>query len=71
MKFYAEIHHPKDEKALWHYFLEAPDADSAREAVVKRVADEHANGFLLDTGGAFILVVQDEETGALYSTKIA
>ena len=70
MKFYAEIHHPKEEKTLWHYFLEAADAESARDFIVKRVAEEHANGFLLDTGGAYILVIQDEETGALYSNTI-
>lgn len=70
MKFYAEIHLPKDEKALWHYFTEGPDAESVRDAIIKRVAEEHSNGFLLETGGAYILVIEDEATGALYSTKI-
>lgn len=70
MKFYAEIHHPTDSKVLWHYFIEGSDAESVREAVIKRVADEHGNGFLLDTGGAFILAIQNEETGALSGEKI-
>lgn len=65
MKFYAEIHHPHEDKVLWHYFLEAPDKETAAQAVRQQVLEEHSDGFLLDTGGLFILIVEEdkEETG--------
>lgn len=59
MKFYVEIHHPSEDKVLWHYFVEGPDAQSVHDAIAKRVAEEHADGFLLDTGGAFLVAIQD------------
>jgi len=61
MKFYAVIRHPTEKKVLWHYFLEASDKQAASEAVAKRIASEHADGFLLDTGGAYILTIKEDD----------
>lgn len=61
MKFYAEIIHPTEGTVLWHYFLEAPDKKAASDAVGKRVIEEHMNGFLLDTGGLFLLTVEEDK----------
>lgn len=63
MRFYAEILHPTTGEVLWHYFLEAPDKDTASDAIGKQVAAEHANGFLLDTGGLFIQIVEEDKEG--------
>lgn len=60
MKFYAEIHHPYQDKVLWHYFLEAPDKKAASDAIGLRVAEEHADGFLLDTGGLYLLFIEED-----------
>lgn len=63
MKFYAEILHPYEDKVLWHYFLEAPDEATAQGAVSKQVIAEHENGFLLDTGGLFIQIIEEDKEG--------
>jgi hypothetical protein len=64
MKFYAEIHHPYENKVLWHYFLEAPDKETASKAIHQRVVAEHSDGFLLDTGGFYILLVEEDKEDA-------
>jgi hypothetical protein len=61
MKFYAEILHPHDNRVLWHYYLEATDKETAEAAVNKQVVAEHSNGFLLETGGLYLLVVEEEK----------
>jgi hypothetical protein len=63
MKYYAEILHPYEDKVLWHYFLEAPDEATAQDAVRKQVMAEHTNGFLLDTGGLFLLIIEEDNEG--------
>lgn len=61
MKFYAEIHHPTERKVLWHYFLEAANKEAAAAAVNKQVVAEHSNGFLLYTGGLYLLIVEEDK----------
>ncbi len=61
MKYYTEILHPTDNKVLWHYYLEAPDEETAREAITNQVVKEHSDGFLLDTGGLFMLIVEEDK----------
>ncbi len=63
MRFYAEILHPTTGDVLWHYFLEAPDKDTASDAIGKQVIAEHTNGFLLDTGGLFIQIIEEDKEG--------
>jgi hypothetical protein len=63
MKFYAEILHPYEDKVLWHYFLEAPDEATAGDAIGKQVIAEHSNGFLLDTGGLFLQIIEEDKEG--------
>ena len=63
MKFYAEILHPYKDEVLWHYFLEAPDEATAQDAISKQVAAEHSDGFLLDTGGLYLLIVEEDKEG--------
>jgi hypothetical protein len=60
MKFYAEILHPDKPVVLWHYFLEAPNKESATNAVNEQIIREHSDGFLLDTGGFYILVIEED-----------
>lgn len=61
MKFYAEIHHPTENTVLWHYFLEAPDKETASNAINKKVIEEHSDGFLLDTGGLYLLIIDEDK----------
>lgn len=61
MKYYAEILHPSKDGVLWHYFLEAPDEETARNAVSKQVIAEHMDCFLLDTDGLFLLTVEEDK----------
>ncbi len=61
MKYYAEILHPYESKVLWHYYLEAPDEETAKEAISKQVVAEHSNSFLLDTGGLFLITVEEDK----------
>ena len=61
MKYYIEILHPAEDKVLWHYYLDAPDSKTAEYAVQKKVVDEHSNGFLLDTGGLFLITVEEDK----------
>jgi hypothetical protein len=61
MKYYAEILHPHENKVLWHYYLEASDEETAKEAVEKQVVAEHSDGFLLDTGGLFLITVEEDK----------
>lgn len=63
-KFYAEILHPQDRSVLWHYYLKARDKDAAEAGVNKQVVAEHSGGFLLDTGGLYLLVVKEEKDAA-------
>ena len=58
--FYAEILHPYEDKVLWHYFLAARDKDAAQKAVTDQVIAEHSNGFLLDTGGLFLVTIEED-----------
>jgi hypothetical protein len=61
MKYYVEILHPVEDKILWHYYLDAPDSKAAEYAVRKKVIEEHSNGFLLDTGGLFLIIVEEDK----------
>jgi hypothetical protein len=60
MKYYAEILHPNENKVLWHYYLEASDEATAKEAITNQVIIEHSDGFLLGTGGLFIVTVEED-----------
>jgi hypothetical protein len=41
--------------------LDAPDEETAKEAVSNQVIIEHANGFLLDTGGLFLTTIEEDK----------
>ena len=60
-KYYAEILHPVEDKILWHYYLDSSDAATAKKAVSKKVVEEHSDGFLLDTGGLFLITVEEDK----------
>jgi len=61
MKLYAEILHPTEEKVLWHYYLEAPSKEAAHSAITDQVIKEHSDGFLLDTGGLFLVTIEEDK----------
>jgi hypothetical protein len=61
MKYYTEILHPTNNNVLWHYYLEAPDEETARKAIANKVVKEHSDGFLLDTGGLFMLILEEDK----------
>lgn len=61
MKFYAEVHHPTEHRVLWHYFLEASDKEVASNAIHRKVIEEHSDGFLLETGGLYLLTIEEDK----------
>jgi hypothetical protein len=67
-KFYVEILHPFEDKVLWHYFLEAPDKETAQNAINEKVFEEHSGGFLLDTGGMYLLTIEEDSERAQQSS---
>lgn len=61
MKFYVEILHPYEKKVLWHYWAEGPSEESVRELATKKFIEEQTNGILLETGGLFLVTVEEEK----------
>lgn len=60
-KFYIEILHPYETRVLWHYFMEAPSAEAAKEAARKKFLIDEMNGLLLETGGLFLLTCEEDK----------
>ncbi|HTB32664.1 MAG TPA: hypothetical protein VK808_11590 [Bacteroidia bacterium] len=61
MKFYIEIINPANAEVLWHYYINAPSIEEAKEFASNKFIEEHSDDILLDTGGAFMLTAEEEK----------
>jgi hypothetical protein len=60
-KFYAEIINPTNSEVLWHYYVNCPTKEDAKEFARTQFIKEHSNDLLLDTGGLFMVTVEETE----------
>jgi hypothetical protein len=59
MKFYVEMLHPTEKNVLWHYFAEASTKVEAQKIATDQFIEEQADGILIDTGGLFMVTVEE------------